>query len=99
MEFIFFFFRISGVDITQENGGPSSQVKSLKGQSKQKTKKRHGYDSETYIYQFHPMQLTCMSLSELHSLTKFSPLCSWLDDNGTAGVTLLQWKFQDIGYS
>ncbi|XP_022151839.1 bromodomain-containing factor 1 isoform X2 [Momordica charantia] len=31
-----------GVDITQENGGPSSQVKSLKGQSKQKTKKRHG---------------------------------------------------------
>ncbi|CAK9325681.1 unnamed protein product [Citrullus colocynthis] len=32
----------NGVDISQENGGASSQVKPLKGQSKQKSKKRHG---------------------------------------------------------
>ncbi|KAA0034151.1 hypothetical protein IC582_023343 [Cucumis melo] len=32
----------NGVDISQENGGASSQAKPLKGQSKQKSKKRHG---------------------------------------------------------
>ncbi|XP_038877862.1 bromodomain-containing factor 2 isoform X1 [Benincasa hispida] len=32
----------NGVDISQENGGASSQVRPLKGQSKQKSKKRHG---------------------------------------------------------
>lgn len=56
---MFFLLPLAGVDISQENGGASSQAKPLKGQSKQKSKKRHGYDSAnlhkvtsnaTYIY-------------------------------------------------